>query len=258
MTELETKIQRIADEIAAARRIAVVSGAGLSAESGVPTFRDAQTGLWARYDPMELATPEAFSRDPETVTRWYDWRRGLIAQCTPNPAHAALASLQSWAASGSAERPRPSVTLITQNVDGLLQRAGAHDVIELHGSIHTWKCTKTGELLDNPPLPFPEYPPRSKAGGRLRPCVVWFGETLPEAALTRAARDSAECDVFISVGTSAVVYPAAGLFHAAAAAGAFTIEINLERTSASDAVDIMIAGRAGEVLPQIVGRVTGG
>lgn len=247
----EGTIEAIASVLAGAERITVLTGAGLSAESGVPTFRDAQTGLWAKYDPAELATPEALARNPETVTRWYDWRRQLIARCEPNPAHAALAALQRWA-----EGNRVRVDLVTQNVDGLLQRAGATGVVELHGNIHRWRCAATGRDVPDPPLPFAEYPPRTPEGTLLRPGVVWFGEALPAEALAAASEAASSCDVFLSIGTSAMVYPAAGLLHVAADNGARTVEINAERTPATPLVDIAVTSRAGEVLPRIVDRLS--
>jgi len=239
-------IARAAAAIRDARRIAVLTGAGVSTESGVPTFRDAMTGLWARYDPHQLATPEAFARDPALVTRWYDWRRCLVGACRPNAGHLALAALQRWA-TGRGQ----AFTLLTQNVDGLHQAAGSTGVVELHGSIRTWRCTKTGEEVVPGPEPMTEFPVRTKAGGLLRPGVVWFGEALPEAALEAAARAAEECDVFLSIGTSAVVYPAAGLVHAAAGAGATTIEVNRDPTPISRRVDISIRGLSGAVLPAI-------
>ncbi len=242
----EHNIARAAAAIRDARRIAVLTGAGASAESGVPTFRDAMTGLWSKYDPHQLATPEAFARDPALVTRWYDWRRCLVAACRPNAGHFALAALQRWAAGGGR-----AFTLLTQNVDGLHQAAGSTGVVELHGSIRTWRCTKTGEEVVPGPEPMTEFPVRTRAGGLLRPGVVWFGEALPEAALEAAARAAAECDVFLSIGTSAVVYPAAGLVHAATAAGATAIEINRDPTPISREVDVSIQGLSGEALPAI-------
>lgn len=182
--------------LAAARRIVVVTGAGVSAESRIPTFRDAMTGLWASFDPQKLATPEAFEADPAMVSEWYDWRRLKCAEAIPNPGHEALVRLERLAAVRGA-----SFLLVTQNVDGLHRRAGSASIIEIHGSLFTWRCTKTGAEFTDLPSPLPSYPCPSPAGGLLRPGVVWFGEALPEAGLRRAVEASSEADVFLSVGT---------------------------------------------------------
>jgi NAD-dependent deacetylase len=226
----------------------VLTGAGVSAASGIPTFRDALTGLWAKYDPAELATPEAFGRDPGLVTRWYDERRLAVLRCTPNAGHRALVELERQIADRGGH-----FTLITQNVDRLHQRAGSGSVIELHGSLLVWRCTKTGaeqEFLEA--VPFGEYPPRSADGGLLRPGVVWFGEVLREGAIAAAERAVGECDLFLSLGTSGIVYPAAGLIEIAAASGARTCEINLDETPASHIADWSIRGRCDEVLPELL------
>lgn len=229
-----------------ARSVVVLTGAGVSAESGIRTFRDTMEGLWKEFDPAKLATPEAFAADPETVTRWYDHRRLGCLGAAPNPAHIALARIEARLA------PRRSFALLTQNVDRLHQRAGSRNVVELHGTIMVWRCTRTGREVEPPPTPFEAFPPRSEAGGLLRPAVVWFGETLPAAAL-RAAFDAMEtCDLFLTIGTSAVVYPAAGFIDEAASRGAPTIEINPTETAASDRVTISLRGKAGEVLPRLV------
>lgn len=246
----DAQIERAIDAISSARRVGVLSGAGVSAESRIPTFRDAMEGLWRSFDPQELATPEAFARDPERVTRWYDFRRRKCLDAQPNPGHLALAELE------KVMRMRGGwVTVLTQNVDGLHQRAGSRDVVELHGSIMTWRCCETGRRYRDLPEQFEEYPPRSLEGTLLRPDVVWFGEPLPEAALDRACEVAATCEVFLTVGTSSVVYPAAGFTHMAREHGAMTIEINPDETPASEAVDLSIRGRSGEVLPRIVGGV---
>jgi len=238
--------RRMLAALRAARRIAVLTGAGASAESGIPTFRDAQTGLWARFRPEELATPAAFARDPRLVWEWYEWRRGLVALAQPNPAHHALARMQSLV---------PGFTLITQNVDGLHARAGSADVVELHGNIHRSKCFADG-------LPVAErvladsLPPRCpRCGGPLRPDVVWFGEPLPAEALARAEAAARDCDAFLAVGTSAAVYPAAQLPLTALAAGACVIEVNRDPTPLSAAATFSLRGRAGEILPQLVAAV---
>lgn len=232
-----------------ARSVVVLTGAGVSAESGVATFRDAEEGLWARYDPMQLATIEAFYADPELVTRWYHHRFEKCRHCEPNPGHRALAEAQRLV-DGRGRR----FTLLTQNIDGLHQKAGSRDVVELHGSILTWRCTETGEQRSIDEVDFGTFPPMSPAGGLLRPNVVWFGEMLPDAALALADDAVAECDLFLSVGTSAVVYPAAGYIDSAGARGARTIEINRDPTPISARVDLAIHGLSGEVLPEVVRR----
>ncbi len=246
----DAQIQRAVAILAGARRVGVLSGAGISAESKIPTFRDAMEGLWKSFDPQELATPEAFARNPERVTRWYDFRRRMCLDARPNPGHLALAELErlmngcgGW------------VTILTQNVDGLHQRAGSRDVVELHGSIMTWRCCETGEPFHDLPEAFEQYPPRTPAGTMLRPNVVWFGEALPEEAIDRACEVAASCEVFLTVGTSSVVYPAAGFTHLAREHGATTIEINPTETPASDLVDLSIRAKSGEALPMIVAGV---
>lgn len=229
-----------------ASRIVVLTGAGVSAESGIPTFRDKQTGLWAKYDPMELAHIDAFRRDPELVTRWYHWRFMSCKDCQPNPAHFALAELQRRTLARGGR-----LTLVTQNIDGLHQKAGATDVCELHGTILTWRCTKTGEHRPLEAVDFSRFPPTSEAGGLLRPNVVWFGEMLPPKEIERAMTDSAECDLFLSIGTSAVVQPAASLIELARQNGARAIEINREPTPISELVDVALYGKAGEILPKL-------
>jgi NAD-dependent deacetylase len=241
-------LTEVRHQLARAKHVAVLTGAGVSAASGIPTFRDALSGLWAKYDPAELATPEAFGRDPRLVTRWYDERRLAVLGCSPNAGHRALVELERRIAEREGR-----FTLITQNVDRLHQRAGSGQVIELHGSLLVWRCTKTGaerEFLEA--VPFGEYPPRSPAGGLLRPGVVWFGEMLPEDAIAAAEKAASECDLFFSLGTSGVVYPAAGLIEIAAGAGAPTCEINLDATPASRVADWSIRGRCDEVLPELV------
>ena len=219
----------------------MLTGAGVSAESGVPTFREAQTGLWAQYDPLELATPEAFARDPELVWRWYRWRRDLVARAEPNAGHRALADLQSLV---------PRLTLVTQNVDGMHQRAGSRDVIEFHGNIFANFCFADGRVVDTDANDgVPNCP---DCGAYLRPGVVWFGEAIPEDALHASFAAAADCDVFLSVGTSSLVYPAAGLADVAREAGAVTIEVNPNPTDQSESYTASLRGNAGTVLPQLV------
>ena len=224
-----------------ARHVCVLTGAGVSAESGVPTFRDAQDGLWARYSPQELATPEAFLADPALIWRWYRWRRGLVAAAAPNAGHFALAKLAELV---------PRFTLITQNVDNLHQRAGSAAVIEFHGNLFEDRCfmegTKTvgDETLDVPRCP--------DCGGNLRPGVVWFGEPIPDRALNESFAAAADCDVFLSVGTSSEVYPAAGLADLARENRALVAEINPQPTRQAARFDLVIAANSGTALPKLV------
>ena len=243
----------LASRLRDARAVVVLTGAGVSAESGTPTFRDAMTGLWASFSPEDLATPEAFQRNPAMVSRWYDERRLGCLACLPNPGHFALAEIERRL---SARASR--FTLLTQNVDRLHQRAGSRNVVELHGTLMTWRCTRTGRSITPPPTPFSEYPPRSDAGAPLRPDVVWFGEMLPDEALQTAHHVLSTCDLFLSVGTSGVVYPAAGFVHIANQNGAVTGEINLEPSAISRSVDWSIRGRSGHVLPQLLEAAFGG
>jgi NAD-dependent deacetylase len=231
-----------------ARRIAVLTGAGISAESGIPTFREAQTGLWARFRPEELATLEAFDRDPRLVWEWYAWRRNVVARARPNAGHIALARLQDLA---------PACTVITQNVDGLHQEAGTREVIELHGNIRRCRCRAEGRLVTR--WPEGEAPPRCPScGAYLRPDVVWFGESLPPDALAAADRAARESDVFLSIGTSAAVFPAAQLPVTALRSGATVIEINKDPTPLSAVATHALHGTAGELLPRLVDAAWGG
>lgn len=230
-----------------ARRVTVLTGAGISAESGVPTFRDAQTGLWAKYSPQDLATPEAFLRDPRLVWEWYQWRSELVSRAHPNQGHLALAD---WA-QRLAQQGRV-LTLITQNVDGLHQRAGSREVIELHGNIHRTKCFDEGRIVESWE-PTDEPPPRCPhCGGYLRPDVVWFNENLPAQALEDAFAASRTCDLFLSVGTSGLVQPAASLPYYALDAGAVVVEVNIERTPLTGHVAHFLQGASGEILPALV------
>ncbi len=213
----------------------VLTGAGISAESGIPTFRGAG-GLWRNFRPEELATPEAFARDPKLVREWYQWRRGVVREAQPNAGHVALAEL---------ERRVPEYLLVTQNVDNLHERAGSSKVTHLHGSIFIDRCIECGREMS----PVPEE--HCACGGWLRPGVVWFGEPLPEAAWQEAAA-AAQCEVLLVVGTSALVYPAAALIPQAQACGAKVIEVNLEETRVSDAVDVSLRGPSARILPELL------
>ena len=225
-----------------AQRIAVLTGSGISAESGVPTFRDAQTGLWEKFRPEELATPEAFERNPKLVWEWYVWRRELVAKAQPNAAHLALADLG---------RAKGGFTLITQNVDGLHQRAGSEEVIEFHGNITRNKCFQEGVIVHGGEDESTVPPGCPSCGGPLRPDVVWFGEAIPRAVLTRAFEAAERCDLFLSIGTSSLVQPAAGLAEAALRGGARLLEINLDTTPLTSLADHSLRGPAGEILPAL-------
>ncbi len=233
-----------AERVRLAERVVVFSGAGVSRESGLDTFRGAG-GLWERMRPEELATPEAFRADPAKVWRWYAWRYGQAAAAAPNPAHDAIARLETLF---------PSVMVVTQNVDGLHQRAGSRNLLELHGTITRAVCERCGRSREmaGAIAESSERPPVCSCGGRFRPAVVWFGEALPEAALVRAYEEATFCDLFISVGTSGTVYPAAGLIELAHQAGACLIEVNPEPTPFSRLMDLRLAAPAGEAFPALV------
>jgi NAD-dependent protein deacetylase/lipoamidase len=251
VSDLERDLDRAAGAIREARTMAALTGAGVSAASGIPTFRGAD-GLWKKVRPETLATPEAFERDPRLVWEWYDWRRQVVREAKPNAAHDVLAR---WT------RERPTFTLITQNVDGLHERAGAERLVRLHGSIwhvRCWNnCERAGHGWRDETTPFPSLPPRCPyCGGLLRPGVVWFGEGLNPTDII-AASDAAACNVFLAIGTSSVVYPAAGLVHQAKRHGATTIEINTEATDASGTVDVSLRGKAEEILVELDRRLRG-
>lgn len=243
-------IGQAAELIQLANAIVILTGAGVSAESGLATFRDPEDGHWSKYDPKELATVQAFNRDPELVTRWYHWRFTKARDVEPNPGHYAIGAIQRYKANSA-----QSLTLITQNVDGLHQRGGAADVIELHGTIHTWRCTITGKEMPLSELRFKRFPIPSDAGGLMRPCIVWFGEALPEHALQRSFDAMADCDLFLSIGTSGTVEPAASLILAAKENGAKTIEVNRDPTPNTPIVDIALQGASGEILPLILNEL---
>ena len=236
--------EALADALARARFVAALTGAGISAESGVPTFRDTLTGLWAKYDPTQLATPGAFARNPKLVWDWYAMRRAMIGRVEPNPGHRALATI---------EQCVPRFLLATQNVDGLHQRAGSVDVAELHGNITRVKCSREGTPVAHWEEPADAQPPRCTAcGAYLRPDTVWFEEMLPPDALAEAEDAARHCDVLLVVGTAAEVYPAAALPHYARACGAMVVEINPQSTALSADVAHALRGPAGVVLPALV------
>jgi NAD-dependent deacetylase len=228
--------------LAEAERIAVLTGAGVSQESGIPVFRGAG-GLWRRYRAEQLATPEAFARDPKLVWEWYDWRRSVVADTRPNPGHFALAEL---------ERRTADFTLVTQNVDGLHDRAGSKHILKLHGDLWTVRCLSCGVDKMDHRVPLPDLPPQCECGGLLRPGVVWFGEALPGEILQAAIAAARASQVFLVVGTSAVVQPAASLPLLARESGARVIEVNAEETPLTPMVDVSLRGSAGELLPPLV------
>ncbi|MDW8064006.1 MAG: NAD-dependent deacylase [Anaerolineae bacterium] len=222
-------------------RMVVLTGAGISAESGVPTFRGPD-GLWGRYRLEELATPEAFARDPLRVWEWYAWRRELIARAEPNPAHQTLAEM---------EAVLPGFLLITQNVDGLHQRAGNRRVVELHGNLWRVRCPREGHVWEDHHVPLPELPPRCPTcGAFLRPDVVWFGEPLPPEEWRHAMEAACEAEIFLVIGTSGIVEPAASLPRLARAHGAYLVEFNLEDTLLTPLMAEIWRGPVKETLPQ--------
>lgn len=235
--------EEIIDRLRTATRVMALTGAGVSAESGVPTFRG-EEGLWKNFRAEELATPEAFHSSPALVWEWYDWRRSLIAPLKPNKGHEALASM---------EKIFDDFTLVTQNVDGLHRVAGSKNPVEMHGNIWYTRCTKERTVTENRETPLAEIPPKCKeCGAMLRPHIVWFGESLDTAVLARALGAAEKAEVIFIVGTSGVVQPAASLAGMAKRNGATVIEINLERTPISTEADVTLLGPSGEILPQII------
>ena len=251
-TEMEG-LERTRDALAAAQLVVATTGAGMSKESGIPTFRDAQDGLWSRYDPLELATREGFLRDPARVWGWYNYRRGLISELSPHRGHFALAKLAELV---------PRLAVVTQNIDGLHQRAGSKSVLELHGNIHRFKCldqdhpfeVEIPTLREDGPTDPPEC---ERCGSPIRPDVVWFGELLAQGVLEEAEALAVSCDVMLVIGTSGIVDPAASLPIAARDSGATVVEINTETSELSHAVDVFLKGQAGELVPALVDAVEG-
>lgn len=225
-----------------ASRAVALTGAGASQESGLRTFRDSQIGLWAQYRPEELASPEAFARDPKLVWDWYAWRREALKGARPNPGHYALAEI---------EKNIPEFTLITQNVDGLHRMAGSRNILELHGNLQRVRCADCSSVADVWDEDAESSPRCAKCGGMLRPDVVWFGESLPPDQLEKAVKATRACDLYFSIGTSGVVQPAASLARAAKSIGAILVEINAEPTPLTPAVDFFFEGKSGEILPAL-------
>jgi NAD-dependent deacetylase len=239
---LQEQILRVKQELARSREIVVLTGAGISAESGVPTFRGSD-GLWRQYRATDLAIPEAFAREPRLVWEFYNWRRELLAPLRPNQAHLALAEL---------ERRFPAFTLITQNIDGLHQAAGSQQLIELHGNIWWVRCTACGRVSEERRLPLPELPTCTSCGCLVRPHVVWFGERLDPEILERAYQAVQSCQVMLVIGTSGIVQPAASLGSLAKQQGAFVAEINLEATPYTGAYHLSLLGKAGDLVPLLL------
>jgi NAD-dependent deacetylase len=233
------EIQEILRE---ASSVVVLTGAGVSAESNIPTFRG-EGGLWKQFRAEDLATPDAFARNPKLVWEWYDWRRQLISEAQPNPGHHALVELEARV---------PRFTLITQNVDDLHERAGSRHILKVHGDIWTVRCVGCGRDHLDKRAPLPELPPLCECGALLRPGVVWFGESLPQDVWRQAEQAARSAEVFLVVGTSAVVYPAAGLIQLAKVSGAKLIEINLTATGVTNGADAFLQGASGELLPQLI------
>ncbi len=238
-------IEKAMDALLRASRVVVLTGAGISAESGVPTFRG-EDGLWKNYRPEELATPGAFARNPELVWEWYYWRRSIIGKAEPNPGHLALKTLE--------DRLLDRFFLITQNVDGLHRKAGNERLVEFHGNIWINRCTRCGNERFDDTVKFEGLPTCPGCGSLERPGVVWFGEAIPSGVIRISMERVRSCDVCLVVGTSGVVQPAASLADAAKVSGAFIIEVNPQATPISYTADVSLRGKAGEVLPQLVSQ----
>lgn len=232
--------KRVVERCAGAERIGVLTGAGVSAESGVPTFRG-NDGIWKKLNPMELASMEAFMKNPALVWEWYRHRRTVMQDVRPNAAHLTLAAM---------EAVFPYFSISTQNIDGLHQRAGSRKVYELHGNIARNRCASCNEVVEIDGVEQSTVP-RCRCGGYVRPDVVWFGEMLPPETLERAFADARAADLYFSIGTSAVVYPAAQLPYEALECGAFVVEINLEPTELTPRAHATLLGKAGEILPRL-------
>lgn len=235
----------LVETMASSNKVVVITGAGISAESGIPTFRGAD-GLWKQYRAEELATPHAFDRNPTVVWEWYDWRRGIIANATPNAGHQAIAHMEGMF---------PDLFLITQNVDGLHRRAGSTRLVEIHGNLWQLRCTAEGTVREDYRVPMPQIPPTCECGALLRPHVVWFGESLDSGLLQDSLRRIEACDILVVVGTSAIVQPVASFPWHAKERGAFIVEVNTVPTGLSPVADEFLQGKAGEVLPALVNHL---
>ncbi len=241
----EESIAKVRRRLAEARRVAVITGAGVSAESGVPTFRGKE-GLWRNFDPMQLATPEAFARDPKLVWEWYDWRRGLISRCQPGAAHQALVQI---------EQQIPDFLLVTQNVDGLHEQAGSRNIVRLHGSIWRILCTKCPCEREDRQVPLDPLPPMCEhCGALMRPGVVWFGEYLPPEPIERTERFFTEAppEIVLVVGTSALFPYIQNWAYHGRHSGGLLVEVSPEPTPISEIADVILQGKAGEILPRLV------
>jgi NAD-dependent deacetylase len=245
-------LEAIVDLLSSARKLAVMTGAGMSAESGIPTFRGEQSGLWARFDPQQLATPDAYRADKALVWGWYRWRSALVERALPNAGHRAIAALEAL---------KPELVVVTQNVDDLHERAGSGDVVHLHGSLFSPRCfacerpyprSPPSATGDPDPVLRVEPPDCPHCGGPVRPGVVWFGEPLPEQPWARAERVIKDCDVLLVVGTSGVVQPAASLPRHARQMGKPVVEVNPEASAITPIADLFYRGKAAEGLPKIV------
>lgn len=235
-------VDKVIERLRKTRYLLVITGAGISAESGIPTFRG-DDGLWQNYRAEELATPWAFQRDPVTVWKWYDWRRGIIGKAEPNPGHLAIKQF---------EEIFESFFLITQNVDGLHGRTGIKNMIEIHGNLWRVRCERDGRTSMLMDIPLKSIPPKCECGGILRPDVVWFGESMPTEAINKAYNVMSLCDTLMVVGTSGVVYPVASFPQTVRENGGFVIEVNMEPTPISQIADISVYGKSGDILPEIV------
>jgi NAD-dependent deacetylase len=244
MESRDSDYELIAERFLKSELTVVLTGAGVSAESGVPTFRDALTGLWKNFDPMQLATPEAFRADPDMVWKWYRHRRGLALKVEPNPGHHAIKEMEDLA---------KDFLLVTQNVDNLHQRAGSKKVVEFHGNIMRYRCFNDCVVMDDTDN---EEPFKcEKCGDWIRPDVVWFGEAIPEKALRESMGSVGRCDLLFTIGTSGVVQPAASLPMMAKSNGAFVVEVNLQSTPVTPEVDVFLEGKSGEVMPVLVEKI---
>jgi len=237
-------LTEVRDRLSQAKTVTVLTGAGISADSGVPTFRGTD-GLWKNFRPEELATPEAFLRDPKLVWEWYNWRRELLFTKTPNAAHEVLVEL---------ERRIQNFRLITQNVDGLHALAGSKKLSEIHGNIWKVRCTACGRVAPNRTVPLVYPPTCSQCSGLLRPHIVWFGESLPAEELNASYVSLQHCEILLIIGTSGVVYPAASFASIAKDRGALVVEVNLDSTAHSGVVDASFQGRAKDLVPLLLSR----